>query len=113
MKKNIYGFNQNNARRIANATRRVENTPLGSKPACRRPRSISSGASGGNPDSFPCRITGGGPGLWEVDIYANGKDQPSTDSGLLEVLDLNLSENVTGEWVVGHASTVSVLNDEA
>ncbi len=72
---------------------------------------VVSGSGDSTAGSFPCKITGGGDGgIYTADYYENGKNQSSTGSGSIFVLDLHIQERVpSGTWVVGHPTTTEVL----
>ena len=62
-----------------------------------------------------CKVTSRiGTGIYAVDIYLDGRNEPATGSGTLQVLELNVLNDLDpGTWVVGTPVNVPVLNDEA
>jgi hypothetical protein len=62
-----------------------------------------------NSANIPLRITGGGPGNYTVGVYANGKDQPATGTGILQILQINFADIVSaGTWVIGQTSVLTI-----
>lgn len=57
-----------------------------------------------------CKTTGAPTnGEYPVDLYENGKNEASTDTGTLEVLSLNVSEALpTGTWIVAHREVLDI-----
>lgn len=70
----------------------------------------SNADSTSTPDAYPCIITGGTTQSgYNVTIYANGFDKDSTGTGILQVLDLALSDDVpVGTRIMGHKLSVSI-----
>lgn len=63
------------------------------------------GSGGGTEDKVVlCKVTGGSTGAgYEVQIYADGKDNASTGSGILYVAELALNSTIpAGSWIIGH-----------
>jgi hypothetical protein len=73
--------------------------------------------SGGDedPDAVPCKITGGNStDGYTVTIYADGRSQPATGTGTLDVLELLWQDEIpVGTWVIGHESTVQITGEPA
>lgn len=57
----------------------------------------------------PVKTIGGSDnGEYRVNIYANGKHNSSTGLGVLEVLNLNISEEIpVGTWLMAHATALT------
>jgi len=70
--------------------------------------SAQSGGSGETSDVVPAMINGGDNKTgYSVSLYANGKDQPSTESGKLFFLELALDSVIPpGTWVLAHSAQV-------
>jgi len=68
---------------------------------------IGAGKSG-----IPCKITGEpNNGIYPVDLHANGKNELKTGTGELELLSVHIGEELeSGDWVVGHKTTVKVTD---
>ena len=68
---------------------------------------VVGGGTGGRP-AVLAKITGHTSGVYDVDLYANGKEELSTGSGTLEVLNLNIEETLTtGTWIVANPCQVT------
>lgn len=72
--------------------------------------SLKGGGGGGDSTATLAKTTGAPTnGIYPVDLYANGKNETSTGSGILEVLNLNISEELpTGTWLIAHEVAVAV-----
>jgi hypothetical protein len=64
---------------------------------------------------YPCKITGAMTGgAWPVAVYKEGKSNPSTGTGKLQVLQLHISSDIpVGTWLMGFDTTLVNYNSEA
>ena len=60
--------------------------------------------------AVPCKITGGNSVQgYTVKVYANGKDEASTDTGILSLLEVNCTSDLpSGSWVIGFATNLTL-----
>ena len=60
--------------------------------------------------AVPCEITSHlGGGVYAVSLHANGKTQPPTGVGEIELLSVHIGEVLeAGDWVLGFPSTVRI-----
>jgi len=63
-----------------------------------------SGGGGTEDKVFLCKVTGGSTGAgYNVQLFADGKDNASTGSGILYVAELALNSTIpAGSWIIGH-----------
>ena len=63
-----------------------------------------SGGGGTEDKVFLCKVTGGSTGAgYNVQLFAEGKDNASTGSGILYVAELALNSTIpAGSWIIGH-----------
>ena len=67
---------------------------------------VGGGGGGGGGTGMVCQLTSGGSGgSHSCNIHANGKWEPATSAGSIDVLDLFLQSSVpSGTWVIGHTA---------
>jgi hypothetical protein len=68
-------------------------------------------SEGGGGEAIAARVTGAPTfGSYPVTKFANGRHRPSTGTGYVEVLSMNVSETLpVGTWVVAHAVATALV----
>ena len=61
------------------------------------------------PETVLCKVTGQSGIGYSVDFYANGRESPSTGSGVLFATELALVGTLPeGSWILGHKTAVQI-----
>jgi hypothetical protein len=74
------------------------------------PPQAASGPSSNAALAIPC-VTTDAPtdGVYPVNLHADGKNEPSTGTGEIELLSVHIGEELpTGTWILGFEATVIV-----
>ena len=67
------------------------------------------GAGAEEPETVLCKVTGQSGIGYSVDFYANGRESPSTGSGILFATELALVGTLPeGSWILGHKTAVQI-----
>lgn len=67
------------------------------------------GGGAEEPETVLCKVTGQSGVGYSVDFYANGRDNPSTGSGVLFATELALVGTLPeGSWILGHKTAVQI-----
>lgn len=67
------------------------------------------GAGAEEPETVLCKVTGQSGIGYSVDFYANGRESPSTGSGVLFATELALVGTLPeGSWILGHKTAVQI-----
>lgn len=69
----------------------------------------ASGGGAEEPETVLCKVTGQSGIGYSVDFYANGRESPSTGSGVLFATELALVGMLPeGSWILGHKTAVQI-----
>ena len=67
------------------------------------------GGGAEEPETVLCKVTGQSGIGYSVDFYANGRESPSTGSGVLFATELALVGTLPeGSWILGHKTAVQI-----
>ena len=70
---------------------------------------VGSGGGAEEPETVLCKVTGQSGIGYSVDFYANGRESPSTGSGVLFATELALVGTLPeGSWILGHKTAVQI-----